>query len=104
MNKYLTDRGWVDCGDDLWRAPPSPLGTYMYAEVNALIVQRAWDAADERAAWVAFAAADIGAAIMDARHSHHIGPELARHMADAVGLVADAMLDAYRARFGEDAK
>lgn len=100
---YLMSRGWwkdaEGCGDDgegelEWIDPQYEA---IYPLTRALVIQRARDATEERAAWVAFAAARLAI-------GHRAGPEDrpytegAYYTGAAVG-EADAMLTAYRARF-----
>lgn len=66
--EYLTARGWIFTGNHLkpdgdnswvdpsWAGYPGTTASLSIREGSALTVQRARDAAEERAAWVAFGA------------------------------------------------
>ena len=98
--KYLESRGWLyqwtTDDEKVERVYLDLAGTTSQGlwESKALIIQCARDAAEERSAWVAFAASIAGSA--STPHS----------LEDAKRIIftgADLMLSAYRARFGEGA-
>lgn len=95
---YLTARGWTPCTGEpsrdkgaRWIDPVT--GDSIY-QSRALVIQRARDAAEERAAWVAFAAARsaIGEPIGDGR-------VMGAYAENGAAEAADALLREYRARF-----
>lgn len=116
--EYLTARGWIGPGE--WWSDHLYVGLSTNEPQiieHALTVQRARDEADERKAWVAFAAA----AMLTEQHltiAQHFEDKVGIHgkfkaggddytpafSADAASECADAMLDEYRARFAVEVK
>jgi hypothetical protein len=94
--EYLTRNGWHR-SYLVWYDPLH--GREVETDAEALCIQRARDAAEERKAWVRFAAAATSLVHHDAGGmcSPSSGPALS--CTDIAGL-ADAMLGAYRSRFG----
>ncbi len=95
---YLKSRGWLDTGVaddgvDCW-ADPTALEMDGLAEEDALTIQRARDATEERAAWVRFAAARLAWGIAGSSE----GPERWDSIGEEAN-EADKMLALYRARF-----
>lgn len=78
--EYLKERGWAPYNDDGDRWCAARVDGWHFTDA-ALLIRRARDAEEERRAWVAFAAS----------------PSAAKEPNAAI--VADAMLDDYRARF-----
>lgn len=91
--EYLTKRGWIKAQGSApdWYDPINNRGT---DTATAVTIQRARDAAEERAAWVAFAA--NLASMVGADGDGAAVPMLS---AGSLAREADALLAQYRARF-----
>jgi CelD/BcsL family acetyltransferase involved in cellulose biosynthesis len=110
--EYLTARGWVASSKNKWADPlhasapwASSDSVAPFVEVgDAMIIQQARDAAEERAAWVQFAAAAISGANKSVKGIAATNGEHWNIVAGYVKGQADSLLDEFKQRFAVELK